>query len=115
MAINLLQILKDNFKDVDSLNLEKVRKMVLDTNAYFESLESALESGNSQIREEALGEAVAIIEFLDTQVSQLMVPSLDSLNSEEREMVMTMMEGLKLGRSTNNKIKIKKLKPIKLS
>lgn len=115
MAINLLESLKESFQNVDSLTLEKVEKMVLDTNAYFESLETALQSGNEMSREEALKQALEIKEFLDEKLSELMIPNLETLPREERELVLVMMDGLKLGKSHNNKPKIKKIKPIKLS
>jgi hypothetical protein len=95
------------------LDKERVQKMVLETKAYLEYLESILQTGSFEAREAAVGQALQIQEFLDAQLSYLIpFPSLELLSDEEREILAEISEGLRL--STHSKTKIKQIKPIKL-
>ncbi len=115
MAIDFMEFLKGTFEDVDCLDLDKVRKIVLETNSYFESLENTLKHGDLKAREAALAATLEIKEFLDSKVGQ-MTPArnTDALNEEERELLAEMTLGLKLEKSGKSETKIKKIKPIKM-
>jgi hypothetical protein len=116
MAIDFMEFLKGTFENVEGLNLEQVRKLVQETNAYFASLENTIEFGDPKSREKAVAAALEIKEFLDSKVNQAgPLPNLDTLNDEERGIVDELTLGMKLQKSAKNDNKIKKLKPIKLS
>jgi len=116
MALEYIEFLRETFGDTDSLNLEQTKKLILETNAYFATLENALKNGDAKAREEAIAAALEVKAYLDSKSDQ---PSkflaLETLSEEEREIISEANTGLKLVKEGKSKAKVKKLKPIKLS
>lgn len=116
MAIDFMEFLKEAFEGVDSLNMEQLRKVLAETNAYFESLENILRNGDAKAKELALIEAFELKEFLDSKATNVSkFKGLEALSDEEREMAVEIDEGIHLVEKGKSKTHIKKLKPIKLS
>jgi hypothetical protein len=115
MNNNFIEFIKGTFEDPGSLDLDKVRKIVFETNTYFEALENTLKHGDLEEREAALASVFEMKEFLDSKADQ-MPPErhLDALSNEERELLAEMAQGINLEKSKKRETKIKKLKPIKM-
>ncbi|MGB7978571.1 MAG: hypothetical protein WCF19_05370 [Chlamydiales bacterium] len=116
MAIDFMDFLKDAFEGIDTLNREQIRKVLAETHTYFQTLENTLRYGDAQSKEDAVAEALELKEFLDSKAGQVSkFKGLDSLTQEEQEIVTEINGAISLSQSSQNKIKINKLKPTKLS
>ena len=111
MSNKLINFFQDSLENDGFITLDQIRKIVLETSSYFDSIENLLQYGDSGDREGALASVLEIKEFLDTKVNE-MPSDMHSLSAEDQEMVAEMVNGLQLGK--NRSLKINKLKPIKL-
>lgn len=116
MENRYLELLRELFIDTNRLTIDQVKRLLVETNAYFASLENTLQTGDAKARAEAIAAALDLKAFLDSKTNHpTQFLSLETLAQEEREMVEEMDKGLKLVKKGKSQAKIKKLKPIKMS
>jgi hypothetical protein len=111
MNNSFINTISQALEDEESINIDTLHKIVLETSQYFASLENSLEYGNPSEQERAVSAALEVKEFLDAKANEL-ASDRSELSAEDQEMIAQITNSLKLGK--NNSIKINKLKPIKL-
>ncbi len=115
MAIDFMDLLKEAFEGLDSLNADQIRRVLVETNVYFDSLQNVLLFGNPTAKEEALANALELKEFLDAKAAnENQFKGLGTLSLQEQEIISEIDNSLISISGNKNKTNIKKLKPTKL-
>ena len=114
MSIEYIDFLKEALEGLDTLNAEQVRKVLKETNSYFQSLETLLLQGNREATEQALTSALELKEYLDFKATNVAAfKGLETFDDADRDLAAEIDQSLSI--NNTDKTKIKKIKPTKLS
>lgn len=122
--MNFEEFLRDTFENVEELNMDKIRRLALEGNAYFVTLKGKMASSDPKVKEEALQSALEIREFLERRLKQLSEetgfdflqftdPSL--LTDQQKEMVAEITAKINQYSDVSTSNKNKKVKPVWVS